>query len=81
MVGQKGGRVREIPCWSLQRVFERDKGGKSQRAEQGEKSFLKLTGENAGTQQEEEVSLRHGKSHRGAELQCAESPVGATFLL
>lgn len=36
--------------------------------EQGERSFLKLTGENAGTQQEEEVSLRHQKSHGGAQL-------------
>lgn len=43
-------------------------GEKRERAEQGEKSLLKLTGEDADTQQEEEVSLRHEKSHCGAEL-------------
>lgn len=49
--------------------------------EESKESFLKLTGENAGTQQQEEVSLRHEKSHRRAELQCAEPPVRATFPL
>lgn len=44
------------------------KGEKRERAEQGEKSLLKLTWEDAGTQQEEEVSLGHEKSHCGAEL-------------
>lgn len=49
-------------------VLSMAKGEKRERTEQGEKSLLKLTGEDAGTQQEKEVSLRHEKSHRGAEL-------------
>lgn len=72
MMGQKGGGVREINSLltraglcsvSLRGIREKRVKGRA-----GEKSFLKLTGENAGTQQEEEVSLRHEKSHRGAEL-------------